>query len=71
MNDDIEDRLREVESRLAHYERMSEDLSAVVAEQAETIRGLQRRLAALTGKILDMQHAQDPAPSDLKPPPHY
>jgi len=66
-----EDRLRDLESRLAHFERMGEDLSGVVAEQAETIRALQRRVAALTGKLLDLQHAQDPPPSDQKPPPHY
>ena len=67
----LEGRLERLESRMAHFERVSDDLSDVVARQAAAIDQLQRRVAALTDRVLDLQDGQQRAPSDEKPPPHY
>ncbi|MEM7752507.1 MAG: SlyX family protein [Pseudomonadota bacterium] len=37
----------EIEERLAHLERLTDDLNAVVAEQAKTIETLTKRVAML------------------------
>ena len=71
MADDREVRLVELESRLAHHERMAEELSAVVAEQGRTIEVLSRQLQRLTERLLDAEAGWQRSPQDDKPPPHY
>lgn len=67
-----EDRIVELERRLALHERMAEDLSAVVAEQARTIDALSARLRGLTGRVQSVEDAAwEGSPQDDKPPPHY
>jgi len=64
-------RLVELESRLAHHERMAEELSAVVAEQGRTIELLTRQVRRLTDRLLDAEAGWQRSPQDDKPPPHY
>jgi SlyX protein len=67
----IEDRLIALESRIAHHERMAEELSDVMAAQAGTIDQLQRRLRQVTDKLLELMAERDHSPQDDRPPPHY
>ena len=72
MSDSHEDRIVELERRLALHERMAEELSAVVAEQARTIDALTARLRGMTGRLQAVEEATwERSPQDDKPPPHY
>ncbi len=71
MADTPDVRLVELESRLAHHERMAEDLSAVVAEQGRAIERLALQLRRLTDRLLDAEAGWQRSPQDDKPPPHY
>lgn len=70
MTEDLERRLIEVEQRLSFSERMAEDLSGVVAEQARLIDVLDRKLAELRKRFEETATWQ-PSPQDERPPPHY
>jgi len=70
MPESVEDRLIALECRIAHHERMAEELSEVMAAQARTIdaltaqaRSLRRRLGEIEAGVRD--------PHDEPPPPHY
>ncbi len=71
MADARDARLIELESRLAHHERMAEELSAVVAEQGRAIAVLTGQLRRLTERLLDAEAGWQRSPQDDKPPPHY
>lgn len=71
MDDDVAARLINLESRLAHHERMAEELSDVIAEQGATIARLTAQLHRLMDRLGDMEAGWGPSPQDSKPPPHY
>jgi SlyX protein len=64
-------RLTEMESRLAHHERMTEDVSAVLTEQGRAIDALTLQLRRLTERIAELEAGAASAPPDDQPPPHY
>ncbi len=70
-SDDMQERLTALETRLAHHERMAEDLSDVIAEQQRTIDLLTAQLRRLTERMRDMAAGWSSSPQDDKPPPHY
>jgi SlyX protein len=70
MTDPIESRLMEVESRLAHQERLAEELSSVMAEQARTIDILTRQARQLTERLEDIEADWKQPPAHERPP-HY
>jgi SlyX protein len=69
--DDMQQRLIALETRLAHYERMAEEMSDVMADQQRTIDLLTAQLRRLTERMRDMAAGWSPSPQDDKPPPHY
>jgi SlyX protein len=71
MSDTLERRLIDLETRMAHHERMAEELSQVVAEQARTIDGLNRRIRFLTERLTEAEAGWERSPQDERPPPHY
>lgn len=70
MTDQYDTRLVELESRLAHHARLSEDLSSVIAEQGQTIDSLIRQVRRLSERIEDIENALRSTQGD-NPPPHY
>ncbi|MDX9860667.1 MAG: SlyX family protein [Rhodospirillales bacterium] len=71
MTDPVESRLIELEIRLAHHERLADDLSAVLAEQGRAIDQLTQQMRRLAERLGELE-AGWPRPSqDDKPPPHY
>jgi len=56
-------RLTDLEIRYAHLERLAEDLSLVIAEQALAIQALQAEVRAIAERM------QEPAANER--PPHY
>ncbi|MGE5477332.1 MAG: SlyX family protein [Bacteroidales bacterium] len=71
MDEMLENRLVELESRIAHHERMAEDLSSVIAEQGRTIDLLTQRMQRMIARMRDMETGWERSPQDDKPPPHY
>lgn len=66
-----EQRLVDLEMRLAHHERMAEDLSAIIAEQGRTIDLMAERLRRLTERVRELEAGWERSPQDDRPPPHY
>lgn len=71
MAESLEARLVELESRLAHHERMAEELSALAAGQGRAIELLTGQVRRLTERLLDAEAGWQRSPQDDKPPPHY
>lgn len=65
-----ETRLVEMESRLAHHERLAEDLSQIVAEQGQAIDKLTRQVRRLSERLQEAEGGLRMLQPD-KPPPHY
>ncbi|WP_316976328.1 SlyX family protein [Shumkonia mesophila] len=70
MTDPVESRLIDLEIRLAHHERLAEDLSSVMAEQGQVIDRLALQVRRLAERLGDLEAGWRP-PQDDKPPPHY
>jgi len=71
MTDTPQTRLTELESRLAHHERMTEDMSAMLTEQGRAIDALALQLRRLTERIGEFEAGGANSPPDDQPPPHY
>jgi SlyX protein len=71
MDDVVENRLIELEMRIAHHERMAEELSSVIADQGRTIDMLTERVRRLVERTRELEAGWDRSPQDDKPPPHY
>ena len=68
---DLEQRLGDLESHLAHQEIAIQDLSDVAARQSETIDELKRQIDRLKERLLAAEaEVQSVMPQD-PPPPHY
>ncbi len=57
----MEQRVTELESRLAHQERMIEDMNEVLVAQRETVERLERELDAVRRYLRD-ERGEDSAP---------
>ena len=64
-------RLTELESRLAHHERITEDMSEILSEQGRAIDSLTLQLRRLTERVAEYEAGGATAPPDDQPPPHY
>ena len=71
MTDSPQSRLTELENRIAHHERMTEDMSAVLTEHGRAIDSLTLQLRRLTDRIAEFEAGGANAPPDDQPPPHY
>jgi SlyX protein len=66
-----DDRLIALEIRVAHYERMIEDMSDMVARQADAIDRLTLQMRRLNDKLVEAADGWQRSPQDERPPPHY
>jgi SlyX protein len=64
-------RLTELEIALAHQERLVEDLSDQLREQAERLDRLERRLAAAAARFAELEAGAGGPPQPERPPPHW
>lgn len=71
MPQSLEQRMQDLEGRLAHYERMAEDLSSMVAGQGKVIERLSLQLRQMTESLIGINAQLESSPQDEKPPPHY
>jgi len=63
-----EERLTELEIRIAEQDKTIEDLSSALAEQWKLIDQLARKLNALTGRFLALEEQSAPETPVTKPP---
>ena len=71
MNESLEPRLTELETRLAYVDRTVEDLSSVIATQDRVIDRMTQQLQRLIQRMGDIDARLDRFPQEDKPPPHY
>lgn len=67
----LQDRLVALESRVAHYERMAEELSDVIARQDRAMDIMAAKLQRLIERLRSVEAGGERSPQDDKPPPHY
>ncbi|MEK9723775.1 MAG: SlyX family protein [Rhodospirillaceae bacterium] len=68
---DPDDRLTELETRIAHYEQALADLSDTTRDQWTEIDALRREVTRLRDRVAELERGQPAgAPADEKPP-HY
>ena len=63
-----EDRITELEIKLAEQERLVEELSGVMTDQWKTIDHLEKKLSALTKRFLELEEQTLPDIPITKPP---
>jgi SlyX protein len=63
--------MTDLEIRLAHYERMLDEMSEVMARQDQTIDLMAAQIRRLQERLRDMSAGWQASPQDEKPPPHY
>ena len=68
MNDD---RLVEIESRLAHQDQMLIELNDALAKQQESIMTLEQLCVSMAERLRSVGESQAAAPSEDERPPHY
>ena len=68
MNDD---RVVEIETRLAHQDQMLIELNDALAKQQESIMTLEQLCASMAERLRGMGESQSSAPSENERPPHY
>lgn len=67
-----EDRIYELESRLAHQDQLLDKLDQVVTDQQQRIMDLEKLVQLLTGRYRDIVETVDRlSPHQDAPPPHY
>ena len=66
-----DDRIADLETRLAHHERLAEELSAEVARQAREIDALRERVRHLSDRVGSVEGTLPDNSADEPPPPHY
>jgi len=71
MTDPLEPRVIDLESRMAHYERMGDELSSVLAEHGKAIDILNAQVRRLAERLRELEAMATRLPPDDKPPPHY
>jgi uncharacterized coiled-coil protein SlyX len=64
---DRDARVTELEIALAHQERLGEDLSDVIRDQADRLGALERRVAAVVERLAVLEAGAQPQP-DARPP---
>lgn len=71
MTDDTRSRLTDLEIRLAHHERMAEEMSEVMAQQQDEITRLNLMVRRLVDRLQNVEAGGERSPQDDRPPPHY
>ena len=68
MADETENRLIDLETIATHQAKVIEELSALVADQWQTIDKMQKKLEALITRFHSFEDQAAPPPENTKPP---
>ncbi len=66
-----EERLVDIESKLAHQEQLIDELNDVVTKQQEQIMQIEKLCNSLVNRIRVMDDSQTDDAGQNEPPPHY
>jgi len=66
-----DERIAELEIRLAHQEATIDELSSVVASHSKLLDQLREHLRRMTDRISEVEEAVPGKSQDDPPPPHY
>jgi SlyX protein len=66
-----DDRLVDIETKLAHQEHLLDQLNGVITQQQETIMRLEGRYEILTQRLRSLSEAMPEATGQDERPPHY
>ena len=67
----LEARLDTLETRIAHQDRMIEDLNATITDQWKQIEALTRQVKRLDAQLQDVRDSAGASGEQEPPPPHY
>jgi uncharacterized coiled-coil protein SlyX len=67
----VDDRLENIEAKVAYLEDANETLSGEVATQLRMIERLESRLALVLERIGELESGAPDEPRGDEPPPHY
>ena len=65
------DRIADLETRLVHQEATIDELSTVVAKQANLVELLREQVRRLSGQMGELAEVVSEKTPDDPPPPHY
>ncbi len=68
---ELEQRITEVETRLAFQETTLQELNAVLTDQQQQLGSLQDLLKKLHGQLAEVMSRNQPNAAQEPPPPHY
>lgn len=68
---DLEQRISDLESHIAHQDATLQDLSDMTAQQWEIIDALKKKTERLTERVLAAEEAAKTPAGEDPPPPHY
>ncbi len=66
----LNNRVETLETRVAHQDRMLEDLNATITDQWKQIENLTRKIARLDEQLQDVRSSGG-STGEQEPPPHY
>jgi SlyX protein len=66
-----DDRLVEIETKLAHQEQLLIELNDALANQQDSIMALERLCASITERLRSLGEGDSTSPPDFERPPHY
>lgn len=66
-----EDRIVEIETRLAHQDQMLIELNDALANQQDSIITLERLCASIAERLRSLDDGESSSPPDDERPPHY
>ncbi len=66
-----EDRIIEIETKLAHQEQMLIELNDALANQQDSIITLERLCASITERLRSLVNGEASSPQEDERPPHY
>ncbi len=66
-----EDRIIDIETKLAHQEQMLIELNDALTNQQDSIMALERLCASITERLRSMGEGDSTSPPDDERPPHY
>ena len=69
--DDMEERITELELRFMHQEKTINDLNETVCRQELAIARLERELGRIREQFLILSPSINRTPDEEEPPPHY
>jgi SlyX protein len=67
----VTERIEKLEARIAHQDRILEDLNTTVTDQWKQIEALTKQIARMGDRLQSVEESVPALPSGSEKPPHY